>query len=165
MRDDVDVFEAPGEPLLPLPLGEMPVARGSRQVRFGGRVSFGWLSNDFFPEGYIGDPTAAMLRANPFAVLAVAVSTNRIVVRTEAGQVVELTPTPTDARCLDIEAVVLSAIHSLYAWHVARLDLRTLRARGLPVWCQDHRARRSAVACGWLGAVVHVQSTSDVLGL
>ena len=31
----------------------------NRQVRFGGRVSFGWLSNDFFPDGYIGDPTAA----------------------------------------------------------------------------------------------------------
>jgi creatinine amidohydrolase len=29
------------------------------QVRFGGRISFGWLSNDFFPDGYIGDPTAA----------------------------------------------------------------------------------------------------------
>ncbi len=28
-------------------------------VRFGGRVSFGWLSNDFHPDGYIGDPTAA----------------------------------------------------------------------------------------------------------
>jgi creatinine amidohydrolase len=28
-------------------------------VRFGGRVSFGWLSNDFHPEGVIGDPTAA----------------------------------------------------------------------------------------------------------
>ncbi len=28
-------------------------------VRFGGRVSFGWLSNDFFPDGYIGDPTQA----------------------------------------------------------------------------------------------------------
>ncbi|HEY4331094.1 MAG TPA: creatininase family protein [Ilumatobacteraceae bacterium] len=28
-------------------------------VKFGGRVSFGWLSNDFFPDGYIGDPTAA----------------------------------------------------------------------------------------------------------
>jgi creatinine amidohydrolase len=31
----------------------------NRHVRFGGRVTFGWLSNDFFPEGYIGDPTAA----------------------------------------------------------------------------------------------------------
>ncbi len=28
-------------------------------VKFGGRVSFGWLSNDFFPDGYIGDPTTA----------------------------------------------------------------------------------------------------------
>jgi creatinine amidohydrolase len=28
-------------------------------VRFGGRVSFGWLSNDFNPDGYVGDPTAA----------------------------------------------------------------------------------------------------------
>lgn len=31
----------------------------NQYVRFGGRVSFGWLSNDFFPDGYIGDPTAA----------------------------------------------------------------------------------------------------------
>ena len=31
----------------------------NQYVRFGGRVSFGWMSNDFFPEGYIGDPTAA----------------------------------------------------------------------------------------------------------
>jgi creatinine amidohydrolase len=31
----------------------------NRYVRFGGRVSFGWLSNDFNPEGYVGDPTAA----------------------------------------------------------------------------------------------------------
>jgi len=28
-------------------------------VRFGGRVSFGWLSDDFGPDGYIGDPTLA----------------------------------------------------------------------------------------------------------
>lgn len=28
-------------------------------VRFGGRVSFGWLSNDFHPDGIIGDPTTA----------------------------------------------------------------------------------------------------------
>ncbi|HSB85005.1 MAG TPA: creatininase family protein [Ilumatobacteraceae bacterium] len=28
-------------------------------VRFGGQVSFGWLSNDFHADGYIGDPTAA----------------------------------------------------------------------------------------------------------
>ena len=28
-------------------------------VRFGGSVMFGWLSNDFHPDGYIGDPTGA----------------------------------------------------------------------------------------------------------
>ena len=31
----------------------------NEHVRFGGPVSFGWLSDDFFPDGYIGDPTAA----------------------------------------------------------------------------------------------------------
>lgn len=31
----------------------------NQHVRFGGRVAFGWLSNDFFPEGHIGDPTGA----------------------------------------------------------------------------------------------------------
>jgi creatinine amidohydrolase len=31
----------------------------NRHVKFGGSVSFGWLSNDFDPEGYIGDPTSA----------------------------------------------------------------------------------------------------------
>lgn len=30
-----------------------------RHVRFGGPVSFGWLSNDFGPAGVIGDPTLA----------------------------------------------------------------------------------------------------------
>lgn len=28
-------------------------------VKFGGRVAFGWLSNDFFPDGHIGDPMGA----------------------------------------------------------------------------------------------------------
>lgn len=28
-------------------------------VRFGGSVSFGWLSDDFGPDGYLGDPTRA----------------------------------------------------------------------------------------------------------
>jgi creatinine amidohydrolase len=32
---------------------------GNEQVRFGGRVSFGWLSNDFSDDGYIGDPRGA----------------------------------------------------------------------------------------------------------
>ncbi len=31
----------------------------NRYVRFGGSVSFGWLSNDFGPDGHIGDPTDA----------------------------------------------------------------------------------------------------------
>ena len=31
----------------------------NKHVRFGGSVPFGWMSNDFFPEGHIGDPTAA----------------------------------------------------------------------------------------------------------
>jgi creatinine amidohydrolase len=31
----------------------------NRYVRFGGSVSFGWLSNDFGPDGHIGDPTVA----------------------------------------------------------------------------------------------------------
>ena len=29
------------------------------RLRFGGRVSFGWLSSDFGPDGHIGDPTTA----------------------------------------------------------------------------------------------------------
>ena len=31
----------------------------NKRVRFGGQVSFGWLSNDFGPDGHIGDPTVA----------------------------------------------------------------------------------------------------------
>lgn len=31
----------------------------NEHVRFGGSVSFGWLSNDFGPDGQIGDPTGA----------------------------------------------------------------------------------------------------------
>ena len=31
----------------------------NRHVRFGGSVGFGWLSNDFGPDGHIGDPTTA----------------------------------------------------------------------------------------------------------
>lgn len=31
----------------------------NRYVRFGGRVGFGWLSNDFADDGVIGDPTGA----------------------------------------------------------------------------------------------------------
>jgi creatinine amidohydrolase len=31
----------------------------NEQVRFGGPVGFGWLSNDFGPDGHVGDPTGA----------------------------------------------------------------------------------------------------------
>jgi creatinine amidohydrolase len=31
----------------------------NKYVRFGGKVGFGWLSNDFGPDGHIGDPTSA----------------------------------------------------------------------------------------------------------
>ncbi len=31
----------------------------NKHVKFGGLTSFGWLSNDFFDHGYIGDPTTA----------------------------------------------------------------------------------------------------------
>lgn len=31
----------------------------NRHVRFGGEVSFGWLADDFGPDGHIGDPTGA----------------------------------------------------------------------------------------------------------
>ncbi|MFI0470219.1 creatininase family protein [Saccharopolyspora sp. 5N102] len=31
----------------------------NRHVRFGGSVAFGWLSDDFGPDGYLGDPTRA----------------------------------------------------------------------------------------------------------
>lgn len=32
---------------------------GNQHVRFGGPISFGWLSNDWGDEGFIGDPTMA----------------------------------------------------------------------------------------------------------
>lgn len=35
----------------------------NRHVRFGGSVMFGWLSDDFHPDGYIGDPTGATAEA------------------------------------------------------------------------------------------------------
>lgn len=35
----------------------------NRHVRFGGSVAFGWLSNDFGPDGVIGDPTGASAEA------------------------------------------------------------------------------------------------------
>jgi creatinine amidohydrolase/Fe(II)-dependent formamide hydrolase-like protein len=50
-----------GEPvfieLAPVAVPERLAA--NRHVRFGGSVSFGWLSNDFGPSGAIGDPAGA----------------------------------------------------------------------------------------------------------
>lgn len=46
----------------------------NRHVRFGGSVSFGWLSNDFHPDGYIGDPTGASAERGA-ALFAAAVDT------------------------------------------------------------------------------------------
>ena len=34
----------------------------NRYVRFGGSVPFGWTSDDFGPDGHIGDPVAATAR-------------------------------------------------------------------------------------------------------
>lgn len=48
--------------LVDMSLGERRIPERlaeNSQVRFGGRISFGWLSNDFSPDGYIGDPTVA----------------------------------------------------------------------------------------------------------
>lgn len=45
-----------------LSLAERKVPEGiahNEFVKFGGSVMFGWLSNDFDPDGYIGDPTGA----------------------------------------------------------------------------------------------------------
>ncbi|MDQ2587429.1 hypothetical protein [Saccharothrix yanglingensis] len=107
--------------------------------------------------------TADALRRNRFAALAVAVAPRRLVVRTALDEVVGLTPVAVEAPCLGGDEVVLSAARSLYAWHAARLDLRALLRRGLPVWCAEHRAGRSAVACGRLGvALGHAEARGDL---
>jgi len=49
--DQVDVGKA--ERKVPEALAD------NEYVKFGGSVMFGWLSNDFDPDGYIGDPTGA----------------------------------------------------------------------------------------------------------
>ena len=46
----------------------------NKHVKFGGSVPFGWLSNDFFPEGHIGDPTGASAELGA-SMFATAVST------------------------------------------------------------------------------------------
>ena len=61
-RNETSIFMhlRPGE--VDLGLAERRVPEGlaeNEHVKFGGSVSFGWLSNDFHADGYIGDPTGA----------------------------------------------------------------------------------------------------------
>ena len=60
-RDDLRPIDASGAWLwLRGKLRRIPEAIAENTyVKFGGRGSFGWMSNDFFPDGYIGDPTPA----------------------------------------------------------------------------------------------------------
>ena len=61
-RNETSVFMhlRPGQTDLTVAERRVPEALADNtHVRFGGSVSFGWLSNDFHPDGYIGDPTGA----------------------------------------------------------------------------------------------------------
>ena len=61
-RNETSVFMhlRPGQVHLERAERKVPEALDrNRHVKFGGSVSFGWLSNDFDPDGYIGDPTGA----------------------------------------------------------------------------------------------------------
>jgi creatinine amidohydrolase len=61
-KNETSVFMhlRPGETKLELAERKVPEAIAENEhVKFGGSVSFGWLSNDFDPDGYIGDPTGA----------------------------------------------------------------------------------------------------------
>jgi creatinine amidohydrolase len=61
-RDETSVFMHLRPELVNLDLAERRVPEGiagNTHVKFGGSTSFGWLSNDFHPDGYIGDPTGA----------------------------------------------------------------------------------------------------------
>ena len=61
-RDETSVFMHLRPDQVDLSLADRKVPEGlaaNDHVRFGGSVAFGWLSNDFDPDGYIGDPTGA----------------------------------------------------------------------------------------------------------
>lgn len=61
-RNETSVFMHLRPDLVDLSKAERKVPEAladNTHVKFGGSVSFGWLSNDFDPEGYIGDPTGA----------------------------------------------------------------------------------------------------------
>lgn len=61
-RNETSVFMHLRPDLVDLSKAERKVPEAiaaNRFVKFGGAVMFGWLSNDFDPAGYIGDPTGA----------------------------------------------------------------------------------------------------------
>ena len=61
-RNETSVFWHLRPEQVDLSLAERKVPEAladNTHVKFGGSVSFGWLSNDFDPDGYIGDPTGA----------------------------------------------------------------------------------------------------------
>ena len=61
-RDETSVFMFLRPDLVDLTKAERRVPERlakNKHVKFGGSVSFGWLSNDFHEDGYIGDPTGA----------------------------------------------------------------------------------------------------------
>lgn len=61
-RDETSVMLHLRPDLVDMSLAVRSVPEGlaaNRHVKFGGTVAFGWLSNDFFENGVIGDPTTA----------------------------------------------------------------------------------------------------------
>lgn len=61
-RNETSVFMHLRPELVDLSKAERKVPEALAEndhVKFGGSVMFGWLSNDFDPDGYIGDPTGA----------------------------------------------------------------------------------------------------------
>ena len=63
-RDETSVFMYLRPDLVDLTKAERRIPEKldrNKHVKFGGSVSFGWLSNDFHEDGYIGDPTGASI--------------------------------------------------------------------------------------------------------
>ena len=63
-RDETSVFMFLRPDLVDLSKAERRIPEKldrNKHVKFGGSVSFGWLSNDFHEDGYIGDPTGASI--------------------------------------------------------------------------------------------------------
>ena len=63
-RDETSVFMFLRPDLVDLTKAERRIPEKldrNKHVKFGGSVAFGWLSNDFHEDGYIGDPTGASI--------------------------------------------------------------------------------------------------------